>query len=118
LQAALPFLPPPEKADPRAPGPFAFADPQRVKDILTASGFVNVVLEPAGVTLCFDSAQTLEENVAGLVQVGPLASMLANCDEHTRQQAEAAVVDAMRPYNVNGALHLPASVWLVTADAA
>jgi SAM-dependent methyltransferase len=116
LQAALPFLPPPQKADPMAPGPFAFADPERVKEVLTASGFTNVALEPAAVTLCFDGAESLVDNVKGLVQVGPLSAMLADSDEQTRARVEAAVVDAMAPYDVNGALHLPGSVWLVTAE--
>ena len=34
LQAALPLLPPVAPPDPAAPGPFAFADPSRVRSIL------------------------------------------------------------------------------------
>lgn len=115
LQAALPFLPPPERPDPTAPGPFAFADPERVKSILNSSGFVDIRLEPAAVTLCFDGADTLEENVQGLVQIGPLATMLADADQSTRDKVQAAVVDALQPYSNKGSLQLPGSVWLVTA---
>ncbi len=42
-RAILPPLPPP---DPLAPGPFAFAEPARVKDILGRAGFRDIRIEP------------------------------------------------------------------------
>jgi SAM-dependent methyltransferase len=46
LQAAFEYIPAPPKPDPHAPGPFAFADPERVRSILSASGFVDIELVP------------------------------------------------------------------------
>ena len=45
IAAALPLLPPQEPADPLAPGPFAFADSERLKDILSKAGYRNVRTE-------------------------------------------------------------------------
>jgi len=42
MQAAAPLLPPMPPPDPLAPGPFAFADPERVRRILTEAGFSGV----------------------------------------------------------------------------
>ena len=46
LQAALPFIPPVEPFDPIAPGPFAFADGQRVRTMLVDAGFGPVEIRP------------------------------------------------------------------------
>jgi SAM-dependent methyltransferase len=49
LEAALPFLPPmPPPGDPTAPGPFAFANPDRIRAILGAGGFQAVTIDVAG----------------------------------------------------------------------
>ncbi len=40
-EAAAPHLPEQEKADPEAPGPFAFAEPERVTRILGVAGFTD-----------------------------------------------------------------------------
>ena len=39
MRAVAPHVPPRPKADPRAPGMFAFADPERVSQALTAAGW-------------------------------------------------------------------------------
>ena len=44
--AARPLLPPQPPLDPRAPGPFAFADPDYVREILTSAGFSDVRIDP------------------------------------------------------------------------
>ncbi len=44
MEAAQPFLPPSPPMDPTAPGPFAFADPDRVRSILSEAGFSDVTL--------------------------------------------------------------------------
>ena len=46
LQAALPLLPPVAPPDPTAPGPFAFADPSRVRSILADSGYGSMTINP------------------------------------------------------------------------
>jgi len=45
--AVLKNLPLPEAGAPGGPGPFAFADPDRVRKILTAAGFTGVEVDSA-----------------------------------------------------------------------
>ena len=45
-QAALELLPPPPEMPPRAPGPFAFAEPDYIHSILSRSGFSDISITP------------------------------------------------------------------------
>src|SRR4029077_14688995 len=51
MLAALQHLSPPAMPAPDAPGPFAFADPARVRRILEGAGFRDVQLEDVRATL-------------------------------------------------------------------
>jgi SAM-dependent methyltransferase len=117
LQAAFQCIPAPPKPDPHAPGPFAFADPDRVRSILSASGFVDIDLQPRAITMQFGEFPTLEENARDLMQIGPIAGLLADQDEATRDKVAAAVTNALAPFFRDGILHLPGAIWLVTAAA-
>jgi ubiquinone/menaquinone biosynthesis C-methylase UbiE len=116
LQAALRFVPPPEAADPDAPGPFSFADPSRLKSVLGDAGFRDIAIEHHPVTLRWAAADTLAGNVAGLIQMGPVSSLLVDQDDTVRQQVLEAVVEVMGEFYHDDALNLPAAAWLVTAS--
>ena len=47
FSVALPLLPPQPTLEPRAPGPFAFAEPDYVREILTGAGFKSVTVDRA-----------------------------------------------------------------------
>jgi SAM-dependent methyltransferase len=115
LQAAFQCIPAPPKPDPHAPGPFAFADPDRVRAILSASGFVDIELAPRAVTLQFGEFPTLEENARDLMQIGPIAGLMAEQDETTREKVVEAVTASLAPFFEDGSLRLPGAIWLVTA---
>jgi SAM-dependent methyltransferase len=76
LGAALQILPPPPLPGPEAPGPFAFADPDRVRRILTGAGFQNPELEPVVETLRLGGGGGLDTTVDFLLQMGPTAAAL------------------------------------------
>jgi SAM-dependent methyltransferase len=63
----------PAPSEPDAPGPFAFADPERVRRILSRAGFVEVetdrVIEKVG-------GGTRDETARMLLELGPLSSIL------------------------------------------
>tara|TARA_R110002110_G_scaffold362241_1_gene571952 strand:+ start:4867 stop:5718 length:852 start_codon:yes stop_codon:yes gene_type:complete len=118
VQAALQHLPPPEPTDPHAPGPFAFADPQRVESILRKSGFIDIQAEPRTLTLQFGDAPTLPEAVRKLAQIGPLGRLLIGHDEATLAPVWASIEAAMAPFYRDEALWLDAAIWLVTARTA
>ncbi len=114
-QAALKHVPPPEKPDPHSPGPFAFADPQRVRAILEEAGFCDIRLESFNSTLRFGEATSLAESVRGLAQIGPISRLLAEQPQELRERVMATMQDALAPYFTDGALLLPVAIWFVTA---
>lgn len=118
LKAALVHVPAPEKADPHAPGPFAFADDTRVAAILGDSGFGNIRIEGTEVELAFGNGGNLRQTCAELVNIGPVSRLLQDQAETVRQCVVDAVAEAMAPHFGDGRLRLDGAVWLVTADAA
>ena len=46
VAAARPYLPQSPPPDPLAPGPFAFADPDRVRSVLAEAGFARIAITP------------------------------------------------------------------------
>lgn len=114
LGAARPFLPETPSPDPLAPGPFAFADPQRIRGILAAAGFRDVGIEtfdgvmPMGPDIALIAAQTL--------QLGPLARAAAEVDDATRAKIADAVKKTMEAYRTTaGEVEPPVACWLVSA---
>ena len=111
MVAAMPFLPPMPPPDPLEPGPFAFADSERVRSILGQAGFADIAVEP------FDAlvgAGGLEDSLSVAFRIGPLGRVLR---EHPDRRE--AVVDAVRaaltPYVTDDGLKMAAAVWIVTA---
>lgn len=115
LMAARPFLPEQPPADPLAPGPFAFADPDRVKLILTEAGFRNVRVEP------LDTVMRLGNSLDGATQqmltVGPLSRAVGEADEATRAKVAVAVREVLAKYAGAEGVTPPAACWLVGAKA-
>ena len=84
----LPAQPPP---DPNAPGPFAFADPVRLRSILEGAGFKNVKIEKLDTVM--HMAATAQDAAQFSLGIGPLARAAA---EWTRHQSK--IVSAWRPH--------------------
>jgi len=107
-------LPPPPGPD--APGPFSFADAARVRRVLEAGGFSNVVLEDHRTTLSVGGSSTIEEAVEFLLYgVGPTSAALREADPAVRPVVAGAVREALAPYHTPGGVRMPAAAWLVTA---
>lgn len=114
LQAALPHLPPlAPPLDPHAPGPFAFADAERVRGILTAAGFSRIEINAHDTKI---GGNGLEESVETALKVGPLGRMLG---EHLGQRGAVteAVREALAPHAGPSGVYMSAAVWIVTASA-
>jgi SAM-dependent methyltransferase len=118
IQAALQYVAPPERTDPHAPGPFAFADPERVRSILDAAGFDKIALHSFTPTLHISEAPTLGESVRELARIGPVARLLTDQEPGVMDSVFAAMEQVLEPYYEAGELKLPAAVWFVTAVAA
>ena len=101
-------------ADPHAPGPFALADPERVRSILERAGFRDVRIEPFTPTVTFGG--TIEEAVSIMMRLGPTATALEKADDATRATVAGAIADALAPYMTPQGVCAPSAAWIVTAS--
>ncbi len=113
--AAQPFLPEPEaQPDPRAPGPFAFADPAYVQEILDQAGFTSIAIEPCSADMRLGS--DVEEAVAFLLRNGPMSRVLAEVDEDLRNKALDAVRETLAPLATAEGIMLSGACWIASAN--
>lgn len=113
LVAGLPFLKaPPAPPEPHAPGPFAFADKDRLAGLLQAGGWGSVTIAP------FDTDYVLgpsaRETAPKMLRIGPLGKLIREQDVDP-----ASVVGALEPllqrYETPAGVAMPAACWIVTA---
>ncbi|HVY98063.1 MAG TPA: class I SAM-dependent methyltransferase [Dongiaceae bacterium] len=115
LAAVTDYVPPLPKLGPEDPGPFSFADPDRVKRILGAAGFKSIALEPVDLQLDVGSGKGLDEAVVNTLEIGPASRALKGQPPETRAKAEASIRAALTPLQQDGKVPLGAGIWVVTA---
>jgi hypothetical protein len=113
MAAARDLLPPQEPADPLAPGPFAFADSDRLRAILEKAGYRNIRIEKLDTTMFMGA--TAEEAAAQALNIGPLARAATGLDDATREKIRAAVTEAYARFLTPAGVTPPAACWLVGA---
>ena len=112
-QSVAHLLPPSPPPVPNAPGPFAFADGDRLKGILEAAGFSAVTLTPHDQKI---GSGDLEQTLATSLKVGPLGAVLR--ENPDKQEAViAAVRAALAPHEGPDGVKLPSATWNVSAQA-
>jgi len=114
MMAAKPLLPEQPPPDPLAPGPFAFADRERIEDILARGDFSDIRIEK------LDSVMTLGTDLelvaSQMLQIGPLSRAAADADDTARAAIVQAVQGAMAGFvRADGEIAPPAACWLVAA---
>jgi SAM-dependent methyltransferase len=105
------------RPEPDQPGPFSFADPERVTRILSEAGYGELSLEPADLTLDIATGRGMEGAVEQAMTIGPAAAALRDQPDAVRIAAAHSVEEALRPYQRNGSVNLAAAIWLVQASA-
>jgi SAM-dependent methyltransferase len=121
LRAAAQQIQLPAPPAPGAPGPFAFAAPERVCGILEGAGFRGVAIEPLQGEMVVGGAQApLEQAVETMLQLGPLGRVLREAPADVVARAAAAVREALAPHATPEGVILGYSAWIVGArsDAA
>jgi SAM-dependent methyltransferase len=113
MEAAQPFLPPSPPSDPTAPGPFAFADSDRVRSILAGAGFSDVMLHAFNTSI---GGSNLDQSVNLAFRVGPLGAVLREQPDLASTVA-GAVRAALSGYVTPSGVLMPAAVWIVQARA-
>jgi SAM-dependent methyltransferase len=116
LAIAAKHLPPVDPMPENAPGPFAFSDPSRVQTLLSASGFQDVLFEPDTREIAI--AGGAAEAVDFYADFGPVADRLRETDESVKAAIFSDLEGILSAHEKDGAVHLGAAVWIVTAIAA
>jgi SAM-dependent methyltransferase len=99
------------------PGMFAFADSDRVGQILAAAGWRDIEITSEHVPILVGGGGSVEDAV-GFLRTGSMARMmLAGADVGTVDRAIASLRAALAPYADAEGVHLDAAVWLVQATA-
>jgi SAM-dependent methyltransferase len=103
----------PDFGPPGAPGPYAFADGDRLKRIVESGGFHNVILE--GVTRPMLMGRDVDDVVGFFTSLELVAEWFASNPQDKVEAAIAAVREALASYSRPEGVIMSGSVWLVTA---
>jgi SAM-dependent methyltransferase len=110
----LPDAGPP--ADPRAPGPFAFADPGYVEDLLARAGWGSLDFERFDLAMVAGAgADPVEDAVAYFSSIGPAARAAAEMAPDARERLIHGIRGVAARHLHDGLVALRAATWIVTA---
>jgi SAM-dependent methyltransferase len=113
LRAAADCLPPQPARDPNAPGPFAFANRNRVHGILGRAGFREIQITAHDEQV---GSGDIDEMLAVCTRVGALGKILRENPE-LRAATLPAVRSALAAHDGPYGVTLNAAMWIVTAQA-
>lgn len=115
--AAARHVPLPAPPAPGTPGPFAFADAERVGALLESAGFRDVSFDPHETGLGIGGATGLEGAVEFLLAIGPVASLLREATDETRRRVGQTLRETLAPYLEGATVRLGGATWIVHAHA-
>ena len=115
VRAAFTILPRPEPQPPTAPGPFAFADSARLRDILGQSGYTGISIEPLDHLLDLGS---IDDAVTQMTRMGPAASAFAAASVADQAAVGSAIRAALKPHQGGGSVRMASATWLASARRA
>lgn len=114
------LLPPPaSRPDPHAPGPFAFADKERVEGILRVAGWRDVVFESFDFGMVVGVGEdAVEDALAYFQSIGPAARARAELSAQDYEIFQQRLRDLAQANLLDGIIALRAAAWIVTANKA
>lgn len=107
-------LPDPAKDD--APGPMNFADREHLDAVLTGAGFADVVATPTDTVSIY--GRDADDATGFIFGWGPVHHWLRDADPAAVDRARQAVMSALRPFEIDGAVRLGSPGWRFTATRA
>jgi len=99
---------------PQAPGPFALADPGRVRQLLTGAGFTGIEIDPIQAPMWFGA----DPGDAYAFALGLLGWMLDGLDENRRVQALGALRATVTAHATADGVTYNSGAWLTRAQRA
>jgi len=115
FEAVARHVPLPEPAGPEDPGAMSFGNTERVKRILTASGFADIQIKRCGTP--FTVGNTLDEAVSFLMQMGPASGAVTQSDanEATKSKIATDLRETLIAYDTGVGVTMGAATLIVTA---
>ncbi|HEY2753101.1 class I SAM-dependent methyltransferase [Phenylobacterium sp.] len=113
MEAAASVLPPSPPPVRDAPGPFAFANPDRLRAILAEAGFADVKIAPHDEKV---GSGDLETALALALRIGPLGAILREAPD-LREEVAPRVRAALAAHEGPKGPMLNAAVWIVMAKS-
>ncbi|HCD16200.1 MAG TPA: hypothetical protein DEQ83_01015 [Rhodobiaceae bacterium] len=118
VATAREFIDMPAPPEPRAPGPFAFAETDYVTSLLEQAGFGDIVIAPHKQTVEMFSGQDVRSAAENFARINPVISaFVAEAGEDKAEPLIDALAEALTPYHKNNVLNFPSATWLVSARA-
>jgi len=105
----------PGPPDPHAPGPFAFADAERVAGFLREAGLSRVRVDPIERRITMGGGLAMPEIVDFLLQMGPAGAALRESPAAVVDEVRGALAEALAPYHGGEGLEMEAAAWVVEA---
>jgi ubiquinone/menaquinone biosynthesis C-methylase UbiE len=118
LQETYKHVPRLPELGPEDPGPFAFANEEKVRRILSEAGFSSIAMEACDVSLDVAFGRGLEAAVNSALEVGPVSRALEGQPPEMMKTVANAIRTAYAPLAKGNSIPLGASVWIVTATSA
>jgi SAM-dependent methyltransferase len=115
--AALAEHVPPPAAPGDGPGMFAFADQDRLRQVLTDSGWRDIEATAEHAQILVGGGGSIDDTVQFIRTGSTGRTMLAGADAGTVDRAIASLRAALAPYKDADGVRLGASVWVVKAVA-
>ncbi len=100
------------KPDPDAPNPFSLGAPERIRFLLSQSGFSDIQIEPVEYGINLGS---MSEALSFLSEMGPAAAKLLDATDPQRAAGVSAMKKALGQYQTPAGIITPSAGWLVTA---
>jgi len=100
---------------PEDPGPFSFANEERVRRILGQAGFDKIALTPIDLELDIAAGKGFEAALATSLEIGPTSRALEGQSDDVRAAAAAEIRAALAPHRRGDSVPLGAAIWIVQA---
>lgn len=101
--------------NPFAPGPFAFADGERLHTILTDAGFVDIEIAPLSVDIIVADHGGPTRAARLATQIGPAAATMGEWEDARKAAAVERIQVAFTARCNTDRVTLPGAIWLVNA---
>jgi len=110
---ARPLIPDLSAPPTSGPGRFAFADPDKVRDILDGAGWSHIEITPLDAPTPLSVSELVEMGL----RLGPVGAAMPRLDEPLQKQLHDAMTRRVEQEARDGVVPMTAACWLVNATA-